>query len=318
MLLPERVVVPVAVTVKPLPRVVPLTIAPLTPMFAVPAKVTVTGVALAERVSPPISKVFPAPLAVIVLPVEELVMFTAPIVNLVPVPAKVTPLLVLAVTVPAPRLRLLEEVLPAVPKVKSPPQVTVLFAALAMAPPLVLLIVPDVRVTAPEPRALLLLMFNVPAVRVTPPDAAELFPLKVKVPPAAFIVVSPVYVLLPERVVVPVAVTVKPLPGVVPLTIAPVTPMFAVPAKVTVVAVGLAERVNPPISRVLPTPLAVIDLEAAVLVIFTAPIVNLVPVPAKAIVLVELAVTTPVPRLRLFAAVFVDDPKASPSLQAQA
>ena len=124
--------------------------------------------------------------------------------------------------------------------------------------------------------------------------------------------------LLPERVVVPVAVTVTPLPGVVPLTIAPVTPMFAVPARVTVVGVKLAERVNPPISRVLPTPLAVIDLEAAVLVILTAPIVNLVPVPAKVIVLVELAVTIPVPRLRLFAAVFPVAPKASPSVQVQA
>ena len=124
--------------------------------------------------------------------------------------------------------------------------------------------------------------------------------------------------LFPERVVVPVAVTVKPLPGVVPLTIAPVTPMFAVPAKVTVVGVKLAERVNPPISRVLPTPLAVIDLEAAVLVIFTAPIVSLVPVPSKAIVLLELAVTTPVPRLRLFAAVFPVAPKASPFSQVQA
>jgi hypothetical protein len=94
--------------------------------------------------------------------------------------------------------------------------------------------------------------------------------------------------------------------------------MFAVPARVTVVGVKLAERVNPPISRVLPTPLAVIDLEAAVLVILTAPIVNLVPVPAKVIVLVELAVTIPVPRLRLFAAVFPVAPKASPSVQVQA
>ena len=122
----------------------------------------------------------------------------------------------------------------------------------------------------------------------------------------------------PERVVVPVAVTVKPFPGVVPLTIAPVTPMFAVPAKVTVTGVALAERVNPPISKVFPAPLAVIVLPLAVLVIFTAPIVNLVPDPAKAIVREELAVTTPVPRFRLFAAVFVDDPKASPSFNVQA
>ena len=61
-----------AVTITPLPGVVPLTIAPVTPMFAVPAKVTVTGVTLAERVIPPISRVFPAPLAVIVLPDEVL------------------------------------------------------------------------------------------------------------------------------------------------------------------------------------------------------------------------------------------------------
>jgi hypothetical protein len=162
-------------------------------MLAVPAKFTATGVAPAERVRPPISKVFPAPVAVIVLPLAAvLVMFTAPIVNLVPAPAKVTPLSVLAVTVPAPRLRLLKEVLPAVPKVKFPPQVTALFTALATANPLVLFIVPDDRVTVPEPRALLLLMFKVPAVRVTPPEAVELFPLNVKVPPALFIVVSPV------------------------------------------------------------------------------------------------------------------------------
>jgi hypothetical protein len=94
--------------------------------------------------------------------------------------------------------------------------------------------------------------------------------------------------------------------------------MFAVPARVTVTGVKLAERVNPPISKVFPAPLAVIVLPLEVLVMFTAPIVNLVPDPAKAIVLVEVAVTTPVPRLRLFAAVFVDDPKASPSIHDQA
>ena len=48
------------------------------------------------------------------------------------------------------------------------------------------------RLRAPDPSALLLLMFKVPAVSVTPPDAAELFPLKVNVPAAAFIVVRPV------------------------------------------------------------------------------------------------------------------------------
>ena len=123
--------------------------------------------------------------------------------------------------------------------------------------------------------------------------------------------------LLPERVVVPVAVTIKPLPGVVPLTIAPVTPKFAVPAKVTVVAVGLAERVNPPISRVFPDPLAVILLPLLELVMLAAPMVNLVPVPSNSILLSPASVTTPVPRLRLFAAVFVAEPKAIPSCQAQ-
>jgi hypothetical protein len=63
--------------------------------------------------------------------------------------------------------------------------------------------------------------------------------------------------------------------------------------------------------------LAVSVLPDEALVILTGPIVNFVPVPARAIVLPELAVTTPVPKLRLFAAVFVDDPKASPSLHVQ-
>jgi len=163
-----------------------LTIAPVTPRFAVPAKVTVTALdVFAERVRPPISKVFPAPVAVIVLPLTAiLVMFTAPIFKVVFVPAKVTPLSVLAVTVPAPRLRLLKElVLPAFPKVKFPPHVTALFTALVTACPLVLLIVPpEERVRVPDPRALALFTFKVPAVRVTPPDAAELFPLRVSVP----------------------------------------------------------------------------------------------------------------------------------------
>jgi hypothetical protein len=35
-------------------------------------------------------------------------------------------------------------------------------------------------------------MFKVPVVKVVPPVALELFPLKIKVPPAAFIVVTPV------------------------------------------------------------------------------------------------------------------------------
>jgi hypothetical protein len=60
-------------------------------------------------------RVFPAPVAVIVLPLEVLVILTEPMVRVVPVPAKVIALDELAVTVPVPRLRLLDEVLPAVP-----------------------------------------------------------------------------------------------------------------------------------------------------------------------------------------------------------
>ena len=44
---------------------------------------------------------------------------------------------------------------------------------------------------APDPKALLLLMFKVPAVRVTPPAAPELFPLRVNIPVAEFMVVKP-------------------------------------------------------------------------------------------------------------------------------
>ena len=85
----------------------------------------------------------------------------------------------------------------------------------------------------PVPKALALLRFKVPAVKVTPPAAPELFPLKVNVPSAAFIVVRPSYVLLPDKVVVPVAVTVT-LPAVAGLVAAPpfaiVEATFQVPA----------------------------------------------------------------------------------------
>jgi hypothetical protein len=64
--------------------------------------------------------------------------------------------------------------------------------------------------------------------------------------------------------------------------------------------------------------LAVSVLPDEALVIFTGPIVNFVPVPAKVIVLLELAVTIPVPKLRLFAAEFVDAPKVSKSAHVQA
>jgi hypothetical protein len=69
--------------------------------------------------------------------------------------------------------------------------------------------------------------------------------------------------------------------------------------------------------KVFPTPFAVIVLPVPVLAIFNAPIPRVVLLPAKAIALLEVAVATPVPRLRLFAAVFVTDPKASPSFHVQ-
>ena len=108
--------VPVAETFTPWAGAVPVTMGPVILKFAFPAKVAVCATdRCAERVNPPISRVFPAPLAVIVLPLTILVMFTGPIVNLVSVPAKFTTLSSLTVTVPAPRLRLLKEVLPAIP-----------------------------------------------------------------------------------------------------------------------------------------------------------------------------------------------------------
>ena len=123
----------------------------------------------------------------------------------------------------------------------------------------------------------------------------------------------------PEKVLVPVAPTFTPCANADPFTIGPVTFRFALPNKSTTTAtVGFAERVNPPISKVFPAPLAVSVLPDEVLVIFTGPIVNFVPVPAKVIVLLELAVTVPVPRLRLFAEVFVDVPKVSKSVHVQA
>ena len=107
--------VPVAETFTPWAGAVPVTMGPVILKFAFPAKVAVCATdRCAERVNPPISRVFPAPLAVIVLP-PVLVIFTGPIVNSVPVPAKFTTLSSLTVTVPSPRLRLLKEVLPAIP-----------------------------------------------------------------------------------------------------------------------------------------------------------------------------------------------------------
>ena len=108
--------------------------------------------------------------------------------------------------------------------------------------------------------------------------------------------------------VVPEFATVKPLPAVVPLKIAPVMLRFAVPARVTVTGVALVERLKSLISRVFPVPLAVNDDPP---VLITSPIVNLVPAPNKFTALVPDKVTVPVPRLRLFTAVFVADPKFS-------
>ena len=122
-----------------------------------------------------------------------------PIVRVVPLPAKVITRDEAAVTVPVPKFKLeLAEVLADVPNVKPfvelPSQTTALLPKFVTAVPEVLLIVllAPSRVSVPVPSALPLFTFKVPAVTLTPPDAAELFPLKVNVPPAAFIVVSPV------------------------------------------------------------------------------------------------------------------------------
>jgi hypothetical protein len=166
---------------------------------------------------------------VIVLPVEVLVMFTAPIVNLVPFPAKAIVLEELAVTTPVPRLRLFAAEFVDDPKASPSVHVQAWFPAFTTAEPLVLLIVAPVpaRERAPDPSALLLLMFKVPAVRVTPPDAAELFPLKVNVP--AVTKVFPPYVLSPARVISPVPTLVRALalgPLIAePIVILPVPPM---------------------------------------------------------------------------------------------
>ena len=123
-----------------------------------------------------------------------------------------------------------------------------------MAAPLVLLIVPAVRVTAPEPSALALLIFNVPLTRVTPPAAPELFPLKVNVPPAAFIVVRPSYVLAPERTVAPVPVTVTaPAMADPPFAITLETVVFPAPVKVKMRDVSPEEfRSIPPLKTMAP------------------------------------------------------------------
>ena len=109
------------------------------------------------------------------------------------------------------------------------------------------------------PKAFALLRFKVPVVKVTPPAAPELFPLKVNVPPEAFIRVTPSYVLLPDKVVVPVAVTVT-LPAVAVPPFAIAEAMFQVPAppkvSVRLALLPAVVRFKPPLKVVVePAPL---------------------------------------------------------------
>jgi hypothetical protein len=91
-------------------------------------------------------------------------------------------------------------------------------------------------------------MFKVPAVRVTPPVAPELFPLKVNVPPGAFIVVRPSYVLLPEKVVVPVPLTVTVPDVAAPFAITLPTVTFPAPPKIKARLVLVLEISMPPLN----------------------------------------------------------------------
>ena len=148
--------------------------------------------AFCDRLSPRKTSVFPVPVAVSVRPEAILVKFPKPIESVELVPARVMVRVDDIITFPVPRSRLLDEVLFAVPNVKSL-NVIALFPRLVIAAPLVLAIVtPALIVRAPVPSALAWLILRVPAVRVTPPAAPELFPLRVKVPPPIeFIVVTP-------------------------------------------------------------------------------------------------------------------------------
>ena len=178
------------VKVTPLALRLPLAITPEIVRFALPAKLLVVAVAVVvAMLKPRKSIVFPAPSKVKVLLVVAEVFSRVPIFKVVPVPKRVSVLLVLTVTVPAPKSRSLDAVPADVPKFRPDAKVTALLAAFTTATPLVLLIVPAVRVRVPDPRAFALFTFKAPAVSVTPPDAAELLPLKVKVP--AVTVVSP-------------------------------------------------------------------------------------------------------------------------------
>ena len=177
----------------PLANALPFEIVPLIVMFAEPVRELVTALVEAAMVNPPRTIVLPSPLNVKATPVVAVeVLFIDPMVNVLPVPTKVSVRAAPTVTVPEPRLRSLLAVFPIAPNVKLFAKVMLLFPAFTTATPLVLLIVPAVRVRVPDPKALALFTFKVPAVRVTPPDAAELSPLKVNVPAAAFIVVRPV------------------------------------------------------------------------------------------------------------------------------
>jgi hypothetical protein len=110
-------------------------------IFALPSNFTETAaVAFCDRLSPRKTSVFPVPVAVSVRAEEVEVKFPKPIESVAFVPAKVMARDDDIVTFPAPRSRLLDEVLFAVPNVKSPPQVTLPFPTLVIAIPLVLLI----------------------------------------------------------------------------------------------------------------------------------------------------------------------------------
>ena len=115
---------------------------------------------------------------------------------------------------------------------------------------------------------------------------------------------------------VPVFVIVNPWANAVPGTMAPSILIFAVPARVAVVALVLWERLRPPSTRVLPVPFAVRLGSPAVLVMFALPMVSVVLVPARVITRESETVTLPLPRFRLFAEVLFAFPNVNPSLSA--
>lgn len=110
--------------------------------------------------------------------------------------------------------------------------------------------------------------------------------------------------------VVPVLVMIRPFAKELPFEITPVMEMLAVPASVSFVA--LSERAStiakPRITSVFPAPLTVMALPV-VLLRLTAPMVSVVPLPAKFRVRDELMLTGPVPRSKLLLAVLATVPK---------